>query len=355
VLTPIPVALIGAGRVAHAAYLPLIGRPGGQFELVAVVEPDPARVSTVVRHWAGVPVERDIEGAVRRGARAAICATPWHTHRAVVEECLRHGLPVLCEKPVSVDPGEIDRLRAAEEAAGIPVAVGYMKRHSALVGEFLERGRKAMAAAREVSVRILDPNGPDQIAHLVPAEVLRRAPAPAALAVAGRLLPGAPTAHHEALLHGLGGSLVHQVNLVHAMGLELAGHLGYATAWAGGSAVACGWRPRNDLMVRCSHVRVPGHRRYEEVIRVVADDSTITLSLPSPYARDESGQLVVTGWDGTGQEQTTIQRGALADSAFARQLVAWAAMLDGTGPALPGLAEAHRDAAVIHDAARQLT
>jgi hypothetical protein len=217
-----------------------------------------------------------------------------------------------------------------------------------------------MAAARELSAEVVDPNAPHQIAHLVPAAVLRRPPVPrSALDVAERMLPGAPVAHHEALLHGLAGSLVHHVNLVHAIlrsgRLELAGNLAYSTQWAGGSAVACGWRPREDIMVRLSHVRVPGHRRYAERIRLITDSSTVSVSLPSPYARDEAGDITVTEWDGAGRERTTVHCGVLAGSPFAGQLAAWAAMIDGTGAPLPGLAEAHRDASVIHEAARCLT
>lgn len=357
---PIPLAVIGAGRVAHAVYIPLLRRACGQFRLVAVVETDPTRGPAVAEHFGGVPLESDIASAVGRGARAAICATPWYTHAAVVAECLRYGLHVLCEKPVSIDPAEIARLRELEAASGVPVAAAYMKRHSAVVAELIEQASALMTGARDLSVEVVDPNASHQIAHLVPANVLRRTPAPQdALDLADRMLPGAPAAHREALLHSLGGSLVHHVNLVHAIldscRLDLAGNLVYATQWAGGQAVACGWRPREDFMVRLSHVRVPGHRRYRERIQLITDASAVVVALPSPYARDEAGEIAVTEWDEGGRERTTAHRGVLADSPFASQLAAWAAMINGVGPALPGLAEAHRDASVIHQAARRLT
>lgn len=356
----IPVALIGAGRVAHAAYRPLLLGADEPLRLVAVVETDPVRAAAVADDWAGVPVEADIQSAVKRGARAVVCATPWFTHRAVVDECLQHGLHVLCEKPVSVDPAEISQLRERESATGLPVAVGYMKRHSDVVADLVERAAADLGAARELTVDVVDPNAPHQIAHLVPAAVLHRPPpSPVALDIAARMLPGAPEAHREALLHGLGGSLVHHVNIVHAVlersGLELAGNLVYATQWADGSAVACGWRPRSDLVVRLSHVRVPRHRRYSEEIRLVTESSALSVSLPSPYAREETGVLTSTTWDGSGREQTVVHRGRVAGSPFVAQLAAWSAMIEGRGPALPGLAEAYRDATVIHEVARSLS
>lgn len=47
----------------------------------------------------------------------SIC-TPTHTHIALALEALRHGKHVLLEKPVSLDPLEIERLDAAAHAAG---------------------------------------------------------------------------------------------------------------------------------------------------------------------------------------------------------------------------------------------
>lgn len=356
---PLPLVLIGAGRVAHAVYLPLLTRPGQRFELVAVVEPDRVRASTVTDRYPGVRVEPDLGSALRRGdAHAAICATPWYTHLAVVRECLDRGLHVLCEKPVSLDPDEIEDLRAAERDTGRTVAVGYMKRHSPLVSGFIHRAAR-LGEARELAVRIVDPNAAHQIAHLVPPEVLRRGQPPGgASAIVERLTGDAPRAHREALAHGLGGSLVHQVNIAHTvldqLGLDLTGNLVYATTWAGGSAVACGWRPREDLLVRLGHVRAPRHHRYTETIELVTGTSRLSLSLPSPYARDEAGELTFTEWDDTGRERVEVWRPPLAESAFDNQLSAWASMLDGTGPVLPGLAEAHRDAVVILQAVRSL-
>ncbi|MBM0230708.1 Gfo/Idh/MocA family oxidoreductase [Micromonospora sp. STR1_7] len=351
----IPLVLIGAGRVAHAAYLPSLARMPDEFRLISVVEPDPARAAEVAALYPAVRVDLGVAAAVRAGARAAICTTPWYTHLAVVGECLDAGIPVLCEKPVSVDPDEIDQLRRHSARTAVPVAVGYMKRHSRAVARFLQQAEPLMEEARELTVRVLDPNSPAQIEHLVPEIVQRRGlPPPSAIEVAARV-SGAERA--EVLMHGLGGSLVHHVNLVHVLlrktGLDLIGGATYGASWADGSAVTCGWRPRPDLMVRMSHTRVPEHGRYREVVQLVAGRTVVKLTMPSPYA-DDGGECSVTHWDAAGREETGVFRSTRPESAFARQLRAWAAMMRGNGPALPDLTEACTDALAIREVARSM-
>jgi len=92
---PLPVAVVGAGRVAQAVYLRLLRDLPDEFTLTAVVETDGNRTAALRRQCPGLLVTADLGQAVRAGARAAVCATPWPTHAEVVGECLDRGLPVL--------------------------------------------------------------------------------------------------------------------------------------------------------------------------------------------------------------------------------------------------------------------
>lgn len=360
---PLPVVLVGAGKVAHAAHLREIRDLPGAVRLAAVVETDPVRLAAVrAAGFADAVACTDLDAAVRAGARAALVCTPWWTHRAVVGECLARGLAVLCEKPVSLDLTEIDELIGAEREAGVPVAAGYMKRHDPVVALFVAHCRARLDRGRRLAVDIHDPNAPHQVAHLMPYEPppFGPQPPPAEAALTRALGERAGPVQREAYARALGGSLIHQVNIVHAAlegsGLALEGRLLHAEQWAGGDSVSCRWQPAGRLAVDVTHQRLPEHRRYREVLEFTAEDSVATLTLPSPYARDESATLRIDSWDAaTGLGARETHTAGPGHTGFRRQLLAWSAQLTGGGPTLPGLAEVRRDARAVREAALRLS
>jgi len=54
-----------------------------------------------------------------------IVATPNHTHVIIAEAALKHGFPVVCDKPVATDLESARRLAAVVRATGLPLAVTY--------------------------------------------------------------------------------------------------------------------------------------------------------------------------------------------------------------------------------------
>jgi hypothetical protein len=187
-------------------------------------------------------------------------------------------------------------------------------------------------------------------------------PPPAAAALARALGPGATGPQREVYARGLGGSLVHEVNIVHAVldgsGRRLHGALLQAAAWAGSSAVTARWRPDDDLLVDLTHTRLTAHRRYRETLELTATDSVATLHLPSPYARDEAGTLHIDTWDpATGLSTRRTHTAEPGHTGFRRQLLAWARTLRGApaAPPLPGLSEVRADALVVREAALGVT
>lgn len=372
---PVPVVVIGAGKVAHAAHLREMRDLPGLLRPAAVIDPDPARRAALAAGFGRVAVCTTPEESVWAGAQAALVLSPWWTHRDAVLGCLAAGLPVLCEKPVSLDPAEIDELIAAERRTGVPVTAGYMKRHDPVVQLFVDHCRERAATARRISVDVHDPNAPHLVDHLVPyaPPPYGPQPQPAREALARALGPDSTDVQREVYARGLGGSLVHHVNIVHAAlegtGRTLHGSLEHSAQWAGASAVSCRWRPDDDLVVEVSHLRLPAHRRYRETLEFTGTDSVATLTLPSPYARDEGATLHIDTWDpGTGMATRRTHRSGPAATGFREQLRAWTRSIGwnprleaGARPAprpgiwpLPGLREVRADALALREAALRL-
>lgn len=352
----IPVAVAGGGRVALAVHLPLIAMKPELFDLVAIIETDPRQAEAVAREYPGITVAPDLDTAFARGARALICATPWPTHRAIVVEALRRGIHVLTEKPVSLDPAEISVLLQAERASDGTVAVGYMKRHDPAAIRFIDAVASRLDRLRRISVDIIDPDSPHQVAHRMarPLEPSSATRAAAERALRSLLGDRATDGQLAAYGRGLGGSLIHQINLIHTVlsgsPHHLLGRIRHGTYWAGGSAVSCGWWPAEHFGVQMSHIRTPHAPRYTEVIEAVAGDCRLTLSAPSPYLL-EQGMTFTEEIEG----QMTVHTTAPHNNGFVRQLEGWAVSIHEGLRALPGLAEALNDLAVAQEAALTCT
>jgi myo-inositol 2-dehydrogenase / D-chiro-inositol 1-dehydrogenase len=68
-----------------------------------------------------------------------LVATPTDTHPALVRACLAARTPVLCEKPIAADLGEMTALIAEIEAGDTPVLVGFQRRFDPAVVELRRR------------------------------------------------------------------------------------------------------------------------------------------------------------------------------------------------------------------------
>ena len=350
---PVPIAVVGYGRVAGAVHLPLLQRLTADFRLAAIVESNEERARLASVHHPDVAIVPTLAAAAGAGAEAIICATPWPTHAEILAQALELGLDALCEKPVSLDPDEIADLADLQKRSASRVVAGYMKRHDPAVQRFVAAVRKRTEELRSITVTVVDPNNLHQVAHLLPPGIGLPDPATrsrgdeAASAILGPIDPVLRTV----FTHGLGGSLTHHINLVRAAlagsSWDLLGTLSHAEVWHGGAGIAVLWQPSPGFTVHMSHLRVPEHRRYRETIQAVTDDSVLTLRLPSPYSRDEGGTLEIDSGDSEYLYREEI-RSPAGRTGFDCQLRAWAAYLRGhaDGP-LPGLDEAAADLQVV--------
>jgi predicted dehydrogenase len=101
-VTPISLALIGCGRLAEVGYAPALGA-GHDFEVVAVVDPDPARRDLLAQVTGGKAFAA-VESLLAAGApAAAVVCGPADTHLHALEALSAADVRCLVEKPPAPD------------------------------------------------------------------------------------------------------------------------------------------------------------------------------------------------------------------------------------------------------------
>lgn len=124
------VAILGCGNRGADVYARLLAELG--VKVAYLVDVRPARLAEVARRH-GLPPERtfthwDEFFALGRVVDAVVIATPDHQH---VEPCLKAlalDYPVLLEKPICLNPGELDDLLSAEAQSRGRVSVCHVLR-----------------------------------------------------------------------------------------------------------------------------------------------------------------------------------------------------------------------------------
>lgn len=117
-------AVIGAGYLGrfHAQKYAALG----DVDLVAVVDRDPARAREVADAL-GVPAHTDYR-AILDGVDLVSIVVPTECHHRVASDCLRAGVHILLEKPVTQTVAEAQDLVDTAEACKLVFQVGHLER-----------------------------------------------------------------------------------------------------------------------------------------------------------------------------------------------------------------------------------
>jgi predicted dehydrogenase len=133
------IAVVGVGSLGqhHARILSALP----EARLAAVVDRDSARAGAIAaRH--GVASLTD-HRRLPSDLEAVTIAVPTSDHAEVASDCLRRGLDVLVEKPMTATVAEAMSLIAAAEAAGRMLLVGHTERFNPVVRAAAGRVRDA--------------------------------------------------------------------------------------------------------------------------------------------------------------------------------------------------------------------
>ncbi len=122
------VGLAGCGAISETYYAPALAEleKTGEFQVVALMDPSPARAGLFRGDFPQAEVAGDLAGLVKARPDLAIVASPPSFHAEQTIQLLGGGISVLCEKPMANTVAEAERMAAA--AQGKVLAVGLFRR-----------------------------------------------------------------------------------------------------------------------------------------------------------------------------------------------------------------------------------
>lgn len=326
----------GLGAVAQSVHLPLVKRRWDLFELVAVADLAATARADIGGQF-GVGEEhrhvtlRDMLDAEELDGVLLLTSG---SHGEDAAECVRRGVAVFCEKPLAYSLAEIDRLQAAESAAGRPLLLlGYMKEYDAAVRRLAGR-LPDPSGIRYVNVEVLHPSPAAQLefAHLHPPagdaepSALESARAAGRASIATALGPDAPADFGALYADVVLGSLIHDISLVRSLFGSIR-DVQNAVLWArqdGPGSLEITGTLSDDARVHLHWHYLPDYPRYRETVTVHHTTGSLELEFTVPYLLNAPTELRIVSRDGVGESVEVIRD---VTEAFETELVAFHAMV----------------------------
>jgi len=159
------IGLAGLGRMGRVHARNLTSRCA-DADLACVYDANPA-VAQQVAAELDVPLAASFPELLERCAAVAI-ATPTGTHAPLTIEAAAAGLPVFCEKPLSLDRDAAVAAVDACTAAGVALQVGFHRRFDpdwVAAADRIAAGELGAVQLFRTSLRDMDPPDPAFLAH----------------------------------------------------------------------------------------------------------------------------------------------------------------------------------------------
>ncbi|WP_438434721.1 Gfo/Idh/MocA family protein [Gorillibacterium sp. sgz500922] len=150
------IAVIGLGDIAQKAYLPILSRHPGA-EVVAVMSRRSETVERIQAEYRFPVGCTDLAGVFAAEPEAAFIHAPTEAHAGLVLACLRQGMDVYVDKPLSYELGESETMAEEALSRGQLLAVGFNRRFAPLIRQARDHvqasGGIAYASAEKHRVR----------------------------------------------------------------------------------------------------------------------------------------------------------------------------------------------------------
>lgn len=120
------IAVLGCGRIGRMHAANIAAHP--RATLAAVYDIDAAAAAEVAAAH-GVEAAGSVDAILGSGdVDAVLIATATPTHADYIEMAVAAGKAVLCEKPIDLDLGRVERCRTAIAGSSVPVQLGFNRR-----------------------------------------------------------------------------------------------------------------------------------------------------------------------------------------------------------------------------------
>jgi predicted dehydrogenase len=290
------VGVVGGGLVAQAEHLPYLSSLRDRFAVAALAEPSRAVREALGARYGISGLYADHRALLDAGGLdAVVVCSPAGTHAEVVLDALDAGLHVFVEKPMCITLADADAIVSARDRKAKVVQVGTMKRYDPAVEAMLEALPESAAELRYGSVVV---NDAEFDPFFEPGEIVRGDDVPAAVIEATRRQEAEQVEQAvgsgdrnvvQAFSESFLGSMVHDLNVVHAMLERLGEPLPAAVVagdwWNDGRAVYGAMRLQNGARVDLSWIQLLDTFEYRETIQFMFAEELHSLEFPSPWLK----------------------------------------------------------------------
>lgn len=149
----IKIGLMGCGVVANYGHLPAI-LEAPSLELHVIYDPNEEGLRRAAEKFGAPHACGDVEAFMTSGIEAVSITSPAPCHLDNVLDAARHGLPVLCEKPLAMNDAEAAQMIEAMEKAGQPLYVAFCYRYSSAAIRIRDLIRQG-AVGKPLSLRLI--------------------------------------------------------------------------------------------------------------------------------------------------------------------------------------------------------
>ncbi|MFL2029016.1 Gfo/Idh/MocA family protein [Loigolactobacillus zhaoyuanensis] len=150
------IGVLGLGNIAQKAYLPVMAQLQDQVDWVLCTR-NVAKLKHLQQQFGFQHTAADLDALLALKPAAIFIHTPTPTHAAYIEKCLRAGVHVYVDKPVSDNVAEVKRLYQLAAQQGLLLTAGFNRRFAPLNAKLQQRQPAETVIAQKDRVATLQP------------------------------------------------------------------------------------------------------------------------------------------------------------------------------------------------------